>query len=81
MNYVFNIFNFDKRKVTINDICDVILIPSRNDIENIGLKYDIWYSLDELNLMHINYMIELNIISKLKNVTLKEAKKIWKQNN
>ena len=81
MNYFFNIFNFYEKKVTINDICDVILIPSRNDMENIGLKYDIWYSLDELNLMHINYMIELNVICQLKNVTLKEAKKIWKQNN
>lgn len=78
---IFNISKFNERKVRINNICDVILIPSRYEIEDFGLKYDIWYSLDELKLMRTSYMYELSVISKIKNVTLNEAQIIWKQNN
>ena len=89
MNYIFSILEFHekihkkfhKKKVKINKICNVILIPSRSDINAFGLKNDIWYSLDELNLMRTNYIIELHIISQLNNVTLNEARKIWKKNN
>jgi len=81
MNHIFNILKFHEEKVKINNNCNVILIPSRSDIYDLGLKHDIWYSLDELNLMRTNYIIELHIISRLKNVTLNEARKIWKQNN
>ena len=78
---IFNISKFNERKVRINNNCDVILIPSRYEIQDFGLKYDIWYSLDELKLMRTSYMYELGMISKLKSVTLNEAQIIWKQNN
>lgn len=78
---IFNISNFNDKRVKINNICDVILIPDRNEIIDHGLKYDIWYSIDELKLMRTNYMYELNIISRVNGITMQDAQHIWKQNN
>lgn len=78
---IFNISTFNERKVKINNTCDVILIPDRNEIINNGSKYDIWYSIDELKLMRANYMCELNIISRVNGVNMRDAQLIWKQIN
>ena len=67
---IFDISKFNDKRVKINNICDVILIPDRNEIIDHGLKYDIWYSLDELRLMRSSFMCELNVISKINSVKM-----------
>ena len=78
---IFNISTFNERKVKINNTCDVILIPDRNELIDNGSKYDIWYSIDELKLMRANYVCELNIISRVNGVNMRDAQLIWKQIN
>ena len=85
-NNAFNILNcndkkVNNKKVTINKICNVILIPDRNEIDNDCIKYDIWYSMYELKLIRDSYLCELNVISRVNGINMSDALTIWKENN
>ncbi len=73
--------NFSNRKVSFNKNCELILIPTREEYINQDLKYEIWYSLNELQTMRTSYFCEINIISNLKNITFNDALKLWKCEN
>ena len=87
---IFDIANFNdnstlnnhntSKKVMFSNENKCILIPSRQEIIDSNLKYSIWYSIDELKLMKTSFMYELNIITRVKHVSLKEASKFWKKN-
>ena len=85
-NNAFNILNcndkkVNNKKVTINNVCNVILIPDRNEIDNDCIKYDIWYSMYELKLIRDSYLCELNVISRVNSINMSDALTIWKENN
>lgn len=76
---LFKISNFNKKKVKICSICDVILIPSRTDILESNLKDILWYSDEDYKTMRSSYITELIIIGRMNNVNFKDSIKIWKQ--
>lgn len=73
--------NNKSKKVIFSNVNECILIPCRKEIIDNNLKYNIWYSIDELKLMRTSFMYELNIITQLNNITLSEANNYWKKNN
>ncbi len=73
--------NNKSKKVIFSNVNECILIPCRQEIIDNNLKYNIWYSIDELKLMRTSFMYELNIITQLNNITLSEANNYWKKNN
>lgn len=62
------------KKLKIRNIVNVILIPNRHEYNN--LRDDLWWSDNELNSFHTNYMTCLHVIKQINNVTLNQAKKI-----
>ena len=84
---IFEISNFNelnnriRKKITFNTYIDVILIPSRQEIIEQGLKYNLWYSIDELNSMRKSYTYEINMISNMNYISFSESIKLWKENN
>lgn len=75
---IFNILKFNEKEVKICTICEVILIPSRTDILENNLKDVLWYSTNDFKNMRSNYLIELTLIGRMNNVSIREALRIWK---
>lgn len=84
---IFDIAKFNEntismsKQLTFSNINECILIPCRQEIIDSNLKYSIWYSIDELKLMRSSFMYELNVITRVHNISLREANIYWKQNN
>jgi len=71
-------FNFcldDKiqKKVSINNIISVILIPHRIEYENVNICQDIWYTTQEIRKIRLDALREINKHAAIKGMSMKKA--------
>jgi hypothetical protein len=71
-------FNFcldDKiqKKVSINNIVSVILVPDITDYKNINLLKDIWYTSQEIRKIRLDALREINKHAATKGMSMKKA--------
>jgi|TARA_B110000483_G_scaffold243646_1_gene334813 hypothetical protein len=62
------------KQVKINNIVNVYLIPQIKEYEKDILE-KLWWNSHELKKFSMNYITEINVIIKLKNISFNEAKK------
>lgn len=71
-------FNFcldDKiqKKVSINNIISVVLIPHRIEYEKVNLFKDMWYTSQEIRTIRLDALNEINKYAFKKGMSMKKA--------
>ena len=62
-----------QKKVSINDIISVILIPHRIEYTKVNLLQDMWYTSQEIKTIKLDALREINKHALKKGLSMKKA--------